>query len=239
MNRLALNFGRRKKDHLTEKQRSLITHFAPKSPISEQFRTIRTNLQFASVDKPIKSLTVTSTAPGEGKSTNAANLAIVLAQQGHEVLIIDADMRKPTGHYTFQVENTAGLTNILTKQAEASDVIKKTFIDQVSILTCGPIPPNPAELLGAKRMDWLLQEMLKQYDYIIIDSPPVLAVTDAQVLANKTDATILVTSSGKTETDAAVKSKDLLERAGAKLAGVILNRKDKRETQHYYYYGND
>lgn len=236
---MALNFRRKKKDHLTEKQRSLITHYAPKSPISEQFRTIRTNLQFTSVDKPLRSLTVSSTSPGEGKSTTVANLAIVLAQQSHKVLIIDADMRKPTGHYTFMVNNDKGLTNVLTKQGEAMDMMQKTFIDGVHILTCGPIPPNPAELLGSKRMEWLLQEMLKQFDYVLVDSPPILAVTDAQVLANKTDGVVLVTSSGLTEKEAALKSKDLLDRAGANIAGVVLNRRNKKDNHYYYYYGND
>ena len=186
----------------------------------------------------MQTITVTSTAPGEGKSTTSANLAISLAQQDHQVLLIDADMRKPTNHYTFQVENRRGLINVLTKLSEAKDVIQETFIENVSIMTSGPIPPNPAELLGSKRMDWLLQEMMKSYDYVIVDSPPVLAVADAQVLASKTDAVVLVTSSGKTEKEAAKKSKDLLLHAGANIAGVVLNRKDKRETQYYYYYGN-
>ncbi|ADI00536.1 CpsD/CapB family tyrosine-protein kinase [Salisediminibacterium selenitireducens] len=232
-------FAKKVEDHLTEKQRSLITHFSPKSPISEQFRAIRTNIQFASPDISLKRLLVTSTSPGEGKSTTAANLAIVLAQQENRVLLIDGDMRKPTGHFTFQLPNKQGLSNVLAKQASLSSCVQESQIEGVSVLTCGPIPPNPAELLGSKQMDTVLQEAEEMYDYIIIDSPPILAVTDAQLLAAKVEGVVLVTSSGKTEREAAKKSKELLDNAHARILGVILNRKDKKETTYYYYYGND
>ncbi|PRO65829.1 CpsD/CapB family tyrosine-protein kinase [Alkalicoccus urumqiensis] len=236
---MALNlFRKKKKDHLTEKQRSLIAHFSPKSPISEQYRTIRTNIQFASMDHEVRLLAVTSTAPGEGKSTTAANLATVFAQQDARVLLIDADLRKPTGHYTFQVDNTTGLTNVLTNQAKLEEVTSSTVVPALDILTCGPIPPNPAELLSSKRMDWLLTEARQQYDIIIIDTPPVLAVTDAQVIGNQADGVVLVTSSGTTKQEDAQKAKELLENASANVLGVVLNRKERTQGSYYYYYGN-
>lgn len=230
---------KRKIEHLSEKQRSLITHFSPKSPISEQFRTIRTNIKFTSPDAPIKRLLVSSPSPGEGKSTTAANLAIIMAQQNERVLLIDADMRKPTGHITFQLKNQSGLSNVLSKQKALKEVIQETVIDNVDVLTCGPIPPNPSELLGSSQMDQLLEEADGLYDYVIIDSPPLMAVTDGQILSAKAGGVVLVTASGKTETEAAKKSVDLLKNAQARILGVVLNQKDKRYTNYYYYYGND
>lgn len=217
--------------------RSLITKSNPKSPISEQYKTIRTNIQFSSVDKAIQSLMVTSSGPGEGKSTTVANLAVVFAQQGKRVLLIDADLRKPTVHYTFRLENHTGLTNVLPKQAELDSAVNVTDIENLFVMASGPIPPNPAELLGSQAMEDLLKEVYVQYDLVLFDSPPVLAVTDAQILANKCSGTILVVHSGKTETDAAVKAKELLISAKGKLLGVVLNQKKQKESQYYYYYG--
>ena len=148
---MALNKKTKKK--ATELKRSLITIKDSKSPISEQYKTIRTNIQFSSVDKEFKTIVVTSSGPGEGKSTTIANLAVVFAQQGKKVLLIDSDLRKPTVHYTFNLTNTFGLTNVLTRQAELVDVVKESMEKNLYILTSGPIPPNPAELLGSKAME--------------------------------------------------------------------------------------
>lgn len=218
--------------------RKLITKLAPKSPISEQYRTIRTNIQFSSVDSEIRSITVTSTAPMEGKSTTIANLAVVFAQQGKKVLLIDADMRRPTVHYFFQLPNTIGLTNVLTKQVDLQEAVRETDVTNLSVLTCGPIPPNPAELLGSVSMEYLLKEAYKMYDLILFDTPPVLAVTDAQVMANLTDGSIMVVSSGKTDREGAQKAKELLTATKGKLLGVILNNKPQEKHSHYYYYSN-
>jgi protein-tyrosine kinase len=220
------------------KERSLVSHFNPKSPISEQYRTVRTNIQFSSIDQEYRTIMVTSTGPGEGKSTTIANLGVVMAQQDKKVLLIDADMRKPTVHYTFQVTNTRGLTNVLTRQLELLDSIQATEVTNLHVLTCGPVPPNPSELLASKAMDTLVAAALEEYDVILFDTPPVLAVTDAQVLANRCDGVVLVVSSGRTEIEMVIKSKELLEAAKAKLLGVILNRKKIKEGQYYYYYGN-
>lgn len=226
-----------KKNQKFEHKRKLITKLEPKSPISEQYRTIRTNIQFSTVDKEYKSIMVTSSGPGEGKSTTAANLAVVYAQQGKKVLLIDADLRKPTVHYTFNVTNTIGLTSVLTKQYTLMDAVGRGDVENLFILSSGPIPPNPSELLGSKAMEELLVQILAEYDTVIFDTPPVLAVTDAQILANKCDGTLLVISSEKTENEQAVKAKELLVAAKGKILGVVLNNKRIENSNYYYYYG--
>jgi len=218
-------------------KRKLIAKLNPKSPVSEQYRTIRTNIQFSSIDEEIRTLMVTSSGPGEGKSTTVANLAIVFAQQGKKILLVDADMRKPTVHYTFGMTNTLGLTNVLTRQASVKEVAKSSGIEQLDVMTSGPIPPNPAELLGSKGMAHFLEEAKEEYDMVIFDTPPVLAVTDAQILSNKCDGTILVISSGKTEIEKAAKTKELLEAAKSKVLGVVINNKKMKKNDNYYYYG--
>ena len=235
---MVLKIGKKKNNQLLQQTgRNLIANSDPRSPVSEQYRTIRTNIQFSAVDQEIKTLMVTSAGPGEGKSTTVANLAIVFAQQGKKVLLIDADLRKPTIHYTFRQENHTGLTNVLTKQAKIEKAVQKTDIENLYTLTSGPIPPNPAELLGAKTMDEFLETASEQFDLVLFDTPPVLAVTDAQVLSNKCNGAIMVVYSGKTETDAAIKAKELLVAAKAKLLGVVLNHKKQKDSQYYYYYG--
>lgn len=218
-------------------QRSLITHINPKSPISEQYRTIRTNIQFASIDKDLKTLMVTSASPGEGKSTTVANLAVVLAQQGKRVLLIDADLRKPTVHYTFKVSNIYGVTNVLTRQRTLSEAIVTTTIPDVDVLPSGPVPPNPSEIIDSKSMTHLIEEAKALYDYVLFDTPPIMVVTDAQVLAHRVDGVIMVISSGKTEIESAIKGKELLENANAKILGTVLNEKEVKKDNYYYYYG--
>jgi capsular exopolysaccharide synthesis family protein len=218
-------------------KRKLVTITAPKSPISEQYKTIRTNINFSSVDQEMRSIMVTSSGPGEGKSTTAANMAVVFAQQGKNVLLVDADMRKPTAHYTFNVQNTFGLTTVLTRQKTLREVIHQTEVDHLDLLTCGPVPPNPAELLSSRSMEEFLVDVYADYDMVIFDTPPILAVTDAQVLANQCHGTILVVSSGTTEVESGQKAKELLQTAKGKLLGVILNNREIKDTNYYYYYG--
>ncbi|WP_449536935.1 CpsD/CapB family tyrosine-protein kinase [Ferdinandcohnia sp. Marseille-Q9671] len=229
---------RKRKERVMESNRSLISHYRSRSPISERYRAIRTSIQFASLEKEIRMITVTSASPGEGKSTTASNLAIVLAQQDHNVLLVDMDMRKPTCHSTFRVENQSGLTNVLFNLAKLSEVVHKTAVPNLSLLTSGPIPPNPAELLSRNRMDWVLNEARLEYDYIILDTPPILTVTDAQIVAQKSDGVVLVISNGKTTKESAAKAKELLLKARANILGVILNRKEKKfNKKDSYYYG--
>nr|WP_309143476.1 CpsD/CapB family tyrosine-protein kinase [Bacillus sp. V3B] len=220
-----------------ELKRSLITNNDPKSPISEQYRTIRTNIQFSSVDQEFKTMVVTSSGPGEGKSTTVANLAVVFAQQGKKVLLVDADLRKPTVHYTFNLMNTFGLTNVLTRQSELGGVVKESVEKNLYILTSGPIPPNPAELLGSKAMEHFMKEVVEEFDMVLFDAPPLLAVTDGQVLASKCDGVILVVGSGKAEAEQVVKAKELLDAAKSHIIGVVLNNKKMQNSDQYYYYG--
>lgn len=219
--------------------RKLVTQKNPKSIVSEQFRTIRTNINFSMPDKELKTLLFTSAAPGEGKSTASANTAVVFAQEGKKVLLIDGDLRKPTTHYTFSRMNATGLSNLLTRQWELDDIIQQTDIEGLDLITSGPIPPNPAELLGSKTMETLLEKLKEKYDLLIFDAPPVLSVTDAQILSNKCDGTILVLNAGTTEKDSILKAKESLESSQANLLGTILNNFVLQKDHYYYqYYGN-
>jgi capsular exopolysaccharide synthesis family protein len=224
---------------LANTKRKLIASISPKSPISEQYRTIRTNISFSTIDEEIKTLMITSSGPGEGKSTTAGNLAVVYAQQGKSVLLVDADLRKPTVHYTFGLTNTFGLTSVLTRQSTIEESVEPSDVDYLDILTSGPIPPNPAELISSKGMERFMNEVSEKYDMIIFDTPPVNAVTDAQLLANQCHGTVLVVSSGKTEKDSAIKAKELLDSAQAKLLGIVLNNRKLKESNYYYYYGHN
>ena len=219
------------------KVRHLIAEINQRSPISEQYRTIRTNLQYASVDNDLQTLLITSSTPAEGKSMTTANLAVVYAQQGKKVLLIDADLRKPTVHYTFRLDNLNGLSNLLVGDGHLNQIVESSSIDNLDIISSGPIPPNPSELLGSKMMQTLINEAKQQYDIIIFDTPPVLAVTDAQILANIVDGTVLVVRSDKTEYEAAIKAKETLEKSSAKLLGTVLNDVEKKNGNYYYYYG--
>ncbi|QPC47662.1 CpsD/CapB family tyrosine-protein kinase [Mangrovibacillus cuniculi] len=230
-------FKKKKKSIFTTK-RNIIAHIDPKSPISEQYRTLRTNITFSEADHPFQTILATSAGPGEGKSTTIANTAIVFAQAGKKVLLVDADMRKPTVHYTFQLGNHIGLTNVLTKQTTLDLAIQTSEVENLSVLTSGPVPPNPAELLGSNQFKELLETAKKHYDLILFDTPPVLAVADAAILGNVCDGIVLVIRSGQTEVEAAAKAKDLLEGAKAKIIGAVLNGRKASEQNYYYYYSN-
>lgn len=237
--RLARKGKENKNDKVLTLKRRLLAHNSPKDPVAEQYRTIRTNIQFSGADQDIKSLLLTSSGTAEGKSTTASNLAAVYAQQGLKVLLIDADLRKPTAHYTFRLENHAGLTNVLTRQSTLGQAVQETEVRDLYVLTSGPIPPNPSELLASNQMEELLKEMKKQFDMVIFDTPPILAVADAQILANQVDASILVVSSGKTDKEAALKAKELLVHAKSKLLGAVLNNRKADSGNYYYYYGSN
>ncbi|MCP3761385.1 CpsD/CapB family tyrosine-protein kinase [Domibacillus sp. A3M-37] len=218
---------------------TLITETDPKSLMAEQYRTIRTNILFSSVSESYRTLLVTSTEQAEGKSTTVANLAVVLADQGKKVLLVDADTRKPTLHHVFSLPNQIGLTNVLVKQVSYQGAVSKTKIDNLFVLTSGPIPPNPAELLGSSVMNEFLGKALDEFDYILFDTPPILSVTDAQVLANQCDGSIFVVNSGKANIDKTRKAKEVLQSAKAKVLGVVLNNREIKDFNSYYYYGSE
>ncbi|OAZ68636.1 Non-specific protein-tyrosine kinase [Bacillus siamensis] len=225
----------RKKDKPAK--RSVITMSEPKSINSEQYRTIRTNIEFSSVDTEVKSLLITSAGPEEGKSTTAANLAVVFAQQGKKVLLIDADLRKPTVHFTFKLDNGTGLTSLLLQQIPFQKAVLRAKEANLDILTSGPIPPNPAELLSTGAMRDLLSEASAVYDKVILDTPPVLAVADTKILGSYTDGAIMVISSGKTDKEKATKAKEALDYCPCKLLGAVMNGKKQTKHSDYAYYG--
>ena len=216
---------------------SLITFEQTKSPISEAYRTLRTNVQFTSVDSETKKIMITSSGPREGKSHTVANLAVSISQAGKSVLVIDADMRNPTQHKLFELDNRVGLSMALVQdQDEQQQYIRETAVPGVMVLTGGPIPPNPAELVGSQRMKRLIQEVSEQYDIVLIDTPPVIAVTDASILAQEVDGVILVLASGEVNKEYAQRAKEQLDKVGAKILGAVLNKADMKTSEYYYYY---
>ncbi|SEA77541.1 capsular exopolysaccharide family [Thalassobacillus cyri] len=229
---------RSKKKLSNKKARTLIAKMNPRSPISEQYRTIRTNLQFASVDQELRTMMVTSAGPAEGKSLTVSNLAVTFAQQDKKVLLVDADMRKPTLHYTFRLDNSRGLSSVLIGDKLMHDVVQQSDLDNLNLMSSGPIPPNPSELLGSRAMENFLQAAKQSYDVVIFDTAPVLAVTDGQILSNICDGVLLVTRSKQTEIDAGKKAVDLLHQVNANVLGAVLNDVEQKKSNYYYYYGS-
>ncbi len=214
----------------------------PRSPIAEAYRTVRTGIQFASIDKPLRTLVVTSAGPGEGKSTTAANLAVVIAQAGKKVVLIDADLRKPTQHKRWKLPNTVGLTGALLMD-ELSDnldyLLTPTQVENLWLLTSGQLPHNPSELLGSHKLLELTEYLLRSYDILIFDSPPALAVTDPVVLGRNMDGVIVVVDSGSTREPALVHVLSEMEKVSANVIGIVLNRYRRGRSAGYYYYYYD
>lgn len=208
----------------------------PKSVISEQIRTLRTNILFTSADVQIKKLLLTSSEQGEGKSTISANLATSFAQAGYRTLLIDADLRKPTQHKIFEQMNVKGLSNLIAGQVSLEDTIKINVQPGLDLITSGPVPPNPAELLGSLAMEDLLIKLTGMYDLVLLDTPPVLAVADSQILGNLVDGSLLVVNSRITHRDKVVDAKNQLDKSSSKTLGIVLNDLDKKDDGDYYYY---
>lgn len=222
---------------MSESSHALIMERDPKSPVSEAFRTLRTNLQFVRLDSPLKSLVVTSAIPGEGKSTVAANLAIAMAQAGKSVILVDADLRRAKQHNLFNLPNKVGLTNLLLGTA-GLEALQSTGVQGLKVLTSGVFPPNPSELLDSNAMVRVLELLKAQADIVIFDTPPLVAVTDAAVLGAKVDGVLLVYRLGKVARDGVARAKKLLENANARILGVVANgdRPDGHSGYYYYYY---
>lgn len=212
-----------------------ITHYDSRSPVSEAYRAIRTNLQFAGAGKQLKTLVFTSAVPSEGKSTTVANLAIVMGQDDKHILLIDCDMRKPVIHRRFGLLNR-GLSNCFAEDLPLKEVIQADVFPNLDVVTSGPVPPNPAELLGSKKMKALLQEAAETYDYVFLDMPPVLAVTDAALMSSQVDGTVLVIGSGDISPDEGKQAQSVLEKVHANILGVILNKVPQHHKSGYYYY---
>lgn len=222
---------------------NLIAYNDLKNPATEAYRVIRTSIQFAQAGKELKTLAFTSCTPNEGKSMTIANLAVVLTQAGKSVLLIDCDMRNPTVHKNFNLSNKVGLSSCISMGTALSDAVQKTSIEGLYALTGGVIPPNPSELLGSEQMKNVLQRAKEQYDYVLIDTTPVMPVTDALIVGRFVDGMILVIASAEVKVEMARDVKNQLVNAGANILGVVLNK--VRSEHHgygygyYYYYGND
>ncbi|WP_294349309.1 CpsD/CapB family tyrosine-protein kinase [uncultured Clostridium sp.] len=209
----------------------------PKSISAESYRTLRTNIQYSSFDKEIRTIVVTSSEPGEGKSTVVGNLALSFAQSYKSTIIIDCDLRKPSLHKKFRISNMVGLSDILIGRKSLVEAVNQ-YNENMHIITSGKIPPNPAEMLGSKAMERLIAELKEIYDVIILDSAPLQAVTDAQILSTKSDGTILVVRAEKTKRDSVASAKELLDKVNANVLGVVLNATENRRGKYYYYYGH-
>ena len=222
---------------------NLVTQNDPKNPAAEAYRVIRTSVQFAQAGKELQTIALTSCTPNEGKSTTIANLAVVLTQAGKSVLLIDCDMRNPTVHKNFNLSNKVGLSSCISMGTAVDDAVQATAIEGLDALTSGVIPPNPSELLGSERMQNILQRAKEEYDYVLIDTPPVLPVTDSLVLGRMVDGLIMVIDSGEIKVEMAREVKNQLVHAGANILGVVLNK--VRSEHHgygygyYYYYGHE
>lgn len=214
----------------------LVTFAEPKHVVSEQFRTVRTNIEFAgaALDK-CQVIMFTSSAMSEGKSTVSANVAVTWAQAGKKVLLIDADLRRPTVHATFRKLNLDGVTTVLTGKMKPDEVVEDTFVDNLSVITSGPIPPNPSELLNSKRMGQLLDWTREKFDIIVLDAPPVLAVSDVQVLVPRSDGVVVVANMGKTLKGDLKRTVEVLKLAKAKILGSVERVKARRGDKGYGY----
>jgi capsular exopolysaccharide synthesis family protein len=222
-----------------DKERDLFVHANPRSAAAECLRSIRTNLLFMSPEKPLKTIVVTSASPSEGKTTTATALAEVMADGGNRVLIVDADMRRPQLHKVFEMPNEGGLSSLILGEGQLDQLIRPSQIPNLFVLTCGPIPPNPAELLHTEGFRKLLVAMAERFDRVIIDSPPAGVVADAVVISTQVDGTLVVLKAGQTSRDAAVRAVRSILDVKGKIFGAVLNDldlTDQRYGQYYQYY---
>ena len=211
----------------------LIIEKEPKSIVSESYRTLRTNIQYSSFDKKVRVIVITSADPEEGKSTTAGNLALSLAQDGKNVILIDCDLRKPSLHKKFKLSNTLGLSEVLIGK-EPENKVAQWYSEHLVVLTSGTVPPNPSEMLASNAMTKLINKLKETFHYIIIDTPPVQSVTDSQILSAKADGTILVVKSQETKKDSIKNAIGLLRKVNANILGIVLNEVEVSKKNYYY-----
>jgi capsular exopolysaccharide synthesis family protein len=223
---------------LIREQRDLITLDCPTAVASESYRTIRTALMLSSADHPPKVILVTSAKKGEGKTTLATNLAVAMAQAGNRVLLLDADFRRPTQHKIFELDKSIGLSSMLAGEADLQQAIHETPINGLHVLPCGPIPANPSEILNSQMFADLLEQLAERYDHVLLDSPPVVPVTDSRILAASCGATLLALRAEKTTRRTATHAKDVLRGVGARILGVVVNDVPRRRGIYGYYYSD-
>ena len=211
----------------------------PKSISAEAYRSLRTNIKYASIDKKIKTIVITSSIPEEGKSTVSGNLAITLSEAGSKVLLIDCDLRNPSLHRKFRVSNTFGLTDLLIEKNVVKECVKE-ITKNLGLITSGSLPPNPAEVIGSNAFEKFIKIMSETYDYIILDTPPLIPVTDGQILSAKADGTILVARSRKTKAKTLKQGYEKLKEVNSNVIGTVLNDSDYIKNHKYnYYYGTE
>ena len=215
---------------------TLVAHLDPKSPAAEAYRTLRTSIQFAGLDHKCRSIVVTSSSPGEGKSTTVANFGVVLAQTGSRVCLVDSDLRRPTLHRIFGLPNTRGLTTALLDGQPLSAVAEPTSVSNLSVVTSGPLPPNPAELVGSNRMREALEAATGDYDMILLDSPPVVSVADAVALATFADGVVMVVQTGKVPHEVIRRATGQILAVKGRILGVVMNGVNLKRDGYYYDY---
>lgn len=221
-------------------RKKLITLRKPKSPISESYRMLRTNLDYIDIDKEDKTIVITSANMAEGKTSTVCNLAVTMADAGKKVLLVDCDLRKPKVHKNFDIGNEEGLVNILVEGVFSEAVISELDdVPNLKIIPSGPLPPNPSEILASNAMNNLISRLKREYDIILFDAPPVCSVTDAALLSNIADGVILVIAAANTQIESAKLAKKLLQKVGANILGVVLTKVDKSKSRSYYYYNDN
>ncbi|KAA8453759.1 CpsD/CapB family tyrosine-protein kinase [Weissella paramesenteroides] len=219
-----------------DKGAQLVTVIEPRNVISEQFRTLRTNIEFAGASlENLQVIMFTSAEISDGKTTVSTNTAVTWAQAGKSVLYVDADMRRSTAQSTFRLSNGHGLSTILASAEQPKDVVQKTFVENLEVLTAGPTPPNPAELLNSKRMASLIEWMRNNYDIVVLDVPPIMSVSDAQVLLPLIDGVVLVTMFNKTMKVSLKRTVEVLELGNTKILGIVERVKDNKDGAGYGY----
>lgn len=229
-----------KKEVRKKLETPLYAHDKPKSITSEKFRGIRSNIMFSGANEEIKSIIITSEKPAAGKSIISANIAITYAQAGYRTLIIDGDMRKPTQHYNFDSANYDGLSNLIIGKSDFDKAIRSTRVENLDLLTSGPIPPNPSELIASNRFKNIYTQLMDMYDFILIDTPPVNSVTDAQVFLQIVKDCVMIIDTEKNNKNEIKKAKQLIEQADGHIIGAVLNKTANDKSSNYYnYYGDE